>query len=125
LGTDAVACYLGPEEDPPMQKSARVRRAFARLVPLTVLALPLAGGAAVTIASMREDPQGFFPPVPVPAENPMTEEKRILGKILFWDEQLSSDGTTACGTCHRPAVGGIDPREALHPGPDGQPQTPD
>lgn len=59
-----------------------------------------------------------LPPVPVPAENPITEPKRVLGKILFWDEQLSTDGTVACGTCHRPAVGGADPRAARHPGVD-------
>src|SRR5688572_23356133 len=59
-----------------------------------------------------------LPPVPVPAENPITEPKRVLGKILFWDEQLSSDGTVACGTCHRPALGGSDPRSARHPGVD-------
>ena len=58
------------------------------------------------------------PPVPVPAENPITEPKRVLGKILFWDEQLSSDGTVACGTCHRPGAGGADPRAARHPGVD-------
>jgi cytochrome c peroxidase len=61
---------------------------------------------------------GPLPPVPVPAENPVTEPKRVLGKILFWDEQLSSDGTVACGTCHRPASGGGDPRAARHPGVD-------
>src|SRR5688572_11943008 len=59
-----------------------------------------------------------LPPVPVPAENPITEPKRVLGKILFWDEQLSSNGTVACGTCHRPASGGGDPRAARHPGVD-------
>jgi cytochrome c peroxidase len=59
-----------------------------------------------------------LPPVPVPPENPITEPKRVLGKILFWDEQLSSDGTVACGTCHRPAAGGADPRAARHPGVD-------
>ena len=59
-----------------------------------------------------------LPPVPVPVENPITEPKRVLGKILFWDEQLSSDGTIACGTCHRPAAGGADPRSARHPGID-------
>jgi cytochrome c peroxidase len=59
-----------------------------------------------------------LPPVPQPAANPPTEEKRILGKILFWDEQLSSDNTVACGTCHRPAAGGGDPRSAVHPGRD-------
>ncbi len=57
--------------------------------------------------------------VPVPAANPITEPKRVLGKILFWDEQMSSDGTVACGTCHRPEAGGTDPRLAGHPGPDG------
>ena len=58
-------------------------------------------------------------PPPVSPENPLTEEKRVLGKILFWDEQLSSDDTVACGTCHIPAAGGADPRFAAHPGPDG------
>lgn len=62
---------------------------------------------------------GQLPPVPFPAENPPTEEKRILGKILFWDEQLSSDDTVACGTCHRAGAGGADPRLGEHPGPDG------
>lgn len=57
-----------------------------------------------------------LPPVPVPAENPLSEPKRILGKILFWDEQLSSDDSIACGSCHRPAAGGSDPRQAIHPG---------
>lgn len=59
-----------------------------------------------------------LPPVPVPAENPITEPKRVLGKILFWDEQLSSDDSVACGTCHRPGAGGADPRAARHPGTD-------
>jgi cytochrome c peroxidase len=57
-----------------------------------------------------------LPPVPVPVENPVTEAKRVLGKILFWDEQLSSDGTVACGTCHQPAAGGADPRVGHHRG---------
>ena len=56
---------------------------------------------------------------PMSPENPVTEEKRVLGKILFWDEQLSSDDTVACGTCHIPAAGGADPRLSDHPGPDG------
>ena len=65
--------------------------------------------------------QSLGPP-PVPAENPITESKRILGKALFWDEQLSSDSTMACGTCHIPSAGGSDPRLDMgsrHPGLDG------
>ncbi len=66
-----------------------------------------------------------LPPVPVPTENPITEEKRVLGKMLFWDEQLSSDNSMACGTCHIPASGGVDPRVGIHPGSDGVFNTPD
>ena len=67
--------------------------------------------------------QNGFPVVPVPAQNPMTPAKVTLGRILFWEEQVSSDNTTACGTCHMPEVGGGDPRAFsalnLHPGVDG------
>ena len=58
-------------------------------------------------------------PPPQSPQNPVTESKRVLGKILFWEEQLSSDDTVACGTCHIPAAGGSDPRLSAHPGPDG------
>ncbi len=57
-----------------------------------------------------------MPAVPVPSENPITDSKTILGKILFWDEQLSSDDTVACGTCHIPSNAGTDPRPATNPG---------
>jgi len=59
-------------------------------------------------------------PPEVPSENPITEEKRILGKLLFFEEQLSSDNTMACGTCHQFAVGGADERFARHPGRDDE-----
>ncbi|MBK7706201.1 MAG: VCBS repeat-containing protein [Acidobacteria bacterium] len=56
-------------------------------------------------------------PPPVPLNNPVTAAKASLGKTLFWDEQLSSTLTVACGTCHRPASGGSDPRtNARNPG---------
>ncbi len=64
------------------------------------------------------DVSAQLPPVPVPVENPITETKRVLGKVLFWDEQLSSDDTVACGTCHRPATGGADPRVGRYTGED-------
>jgi cytochrome c peroxidase len=66
-----------------------------------------------------------LPPVPVPAENPITESKRVLGKVLFWDEQLSSDNTIACGTCHQPSSASADPRFGVNPGVDGVFATPD
>ena len=60
-----------------------------------------------------------LPPVPAPAENPITEQKRLLGKVLFWDEQLSSDNTIACGSCHDPGHAGMDARIGINPGLDG------
>ncbi len=66
-----------------------------------------------------------FPPVPYPAENPFSEEKRVLGKMLFWDEQLSSDDSMSCGTCHISSAAGSDPRIAEHPGHDGDYGTDD
>ncbi|MEO6597132.1 MAG: cytochrome c peroxidase [Planctomycetota bacterium] len=70
------------------------------------------------IAQNPGGPPGL-PPVPVPAQNPITPAKAVLGKILFWDEQLSANNTVACGTCHRPSSGGGDPRRSPHPGLDG------
>ena len=60
-----------------------------------------------------------LPDVPVPGENPITENKRVLGKILFWEEQLSSDNSVACGTCHAIDFAGADSRVGMHPGADG------
>jgi len=67
---------------------------------------------------------GLAPPT-APAGNPVTATKAALGKTLFWDEQLSSTRTVACGTCHVASNGGSDPRSfrlgmrSTHPGPDG------
>lgn len=56
--------------------------------------------------------QPLDPPL-APPNNPITAAKAYLGKTLFWDEQMSSTNTVACGTCHRPASGGSDPRTAV------------
>lgn len=82
----------------------------------------LLAGLFLTTTAIAQGPPPIppLPPVEFPAENPYSEEKRILGKILFWDEQLSSDNTMACGTCHIPSFAGADPRSARHPGADGQ-----
>lgn len=68
---------------------------------------------------------GSLPPVPQPPENPITEAKRVLGKALFWDEQLSTSNVVSCGTCHVPSRAGADDRIARHPGIDGILNTPD
>ncbi|ABA04205.1 di-heme cytochrome c peroxidase [Nitrobacter winogradskyi Nb-255] len=44
-------------------------------------------------------PAGVSAP-PVPADNPMTAAKVELGRRLFYDADLSVDGTMSCATCH-------------------------
>jgi len=90
-----------------------VRPAFA------LLALLAAAPRAQTLI-------GDFPKVQVPPENPLTPEKALLGQALFFEEQLSSDDTMACATCHLPDAGGGDPRAGLRAaGFDGELGTPD
>src|SRR5262249_48646262 len=68
---------------------------------------------------------GSVPPMPVPTENPITPEKRVLGKILFFEEQMSMSNTVACATCHTMGSAGADARPARNPGPDHLLNTPD
>jgi cytochrome c peroxidase len=50
-----------------------------------------------------------LPPVPIPADNPATADTVALGRRLYYDKNLSSDGTIACASCHRPEAGFGDP----------------
>lgn len=51
-----------------------------------------------------------LPAVPVPADNPPTAETISLGRRLYYDPQLSSDGTISCASCHGPQYGFSDAR---------------
>jgi cytochrome c peroxidase len=59
-------------------------------------------GAVLPAAIAWSGPLGL-PPVPVPANNPMTAEKIALGSALFNDKRFSSTGEVSCATCHDPA----------------------
>lgn len=41
-----------------------------------------------------------LPAIPWPEDNPYTYEKAELGRYLYFDKRLSSDGTISCATCH-------------------------
>ncbi len=108
---------------PAMWPGGSVRRSFGRAA-AGILAVVLLAGAAVA-QPPPPPPVPPLPPPPVPPQNQITEPKRVLGKILFWDEQLSSNNTVACGTCHRMTAAGSDTRLGRHPGPDGLFNSPD
>jgi len=45
-----------------------------------------------------------------PPGNPLTDPGATLGRVLFYDRQLSRNNTVACGSCHRQDAGFSDPR---------------
>lgn len=76
---------------------------------------------AFLLASCKQDAPGTAPvsitpdnPTPVnisipkaptaivfPVDNPQTDAKVELGRHLFFDKQMSVDGSTSCGSCHQ------------------------
>ncbi len=90
---------------------------FAASLVLAAAALLLAGFAQ---PNWRWDlPPGVSPP-PVPADNPMSAAKVELGRRLFYDGDLSIDGTTGCFNCHGQHRGFTE-SNAIHPGVKGVP----
>lgn len=53
-----------------------------------------------------------------PESNPTTNEGALLGRVLFYEKKLSSNGTIACASCHKQATGFSDD-EILSIGFDG------
>lgn len=68
-------------------------RHFKRMLRSGVLAATL-----VTCVAFAA-PMGL-PPVPIPANNPLTLEKVTLGDKLFNDKRFSTTGEVSCATCH-------------------------
>jgi cytochrome c peroxidase len=89
------------------------------------LKLALAGVAALLVAATPGAewrwhlPPGWTAP-PVPADDPMSKAKVALGRRLFYDADLSIDGTMACATCHEQHRGFADGNR-IRPGVHGDP----
>ncbi len=75
------------------------------------------------ITQTTKQPQGYtptpyqlnlpqhFPQMPLPMDNPLTEEGVELGRYLFYEKKLSGDNTMSCGSCHKPDAGFSDDRQ--------------
>lgn len=61
---------------------------------LASVALPLPASAVAT--------QLGLPSVPAPIAQPITPQLVAVGRTLFFDKRLSSDGKVSCGSCHQP-----------------------
>lgn len=42
----------------------------------------------------------FFPSLPIPNDNSVSKLKFVLGRYLFYDKDLSADGSHSCSSCH-------------------------
>jgi cytochrome c peroxidase len=77
------------------------------------------------LESLPYDPQAYplaipknFPPMQIPADNPLTEAGVALGRKLFWDPILSRDSSMSCASCHLPQFSLTDGK-AVSTGVDG------
>lgn len=87
---------------------------FRRLIIVSMLAIGLVAlivtqQQLVSYAASKPVPNGPLPPVPIPADNPQTKAKIKLGRQLFFEKRLSSDGTINCASCHQPGYAWSDP----------------
>lgn len=74
---------------------------------LILIMIGLTVGCANETAPASKEPSvipAHLPPVPFPATNPYSAAKAELGRYLFYDVRLSSEGTIACASCHRQEV---------------------
>ncbi len=65
------------------------------------------GLAGIVVSASAQDVPPLAPlgDPPIPADNPQSDAKVELGKMLFWDPRLGGDASTACVTCHEPDQG--------------------
>ncbi|CAN5243747.1 di-heme enzyme [soil metagenome] len=102
------------------------RRWGAAIASLALMAGDVAGAGDGAGAAPRQIPAwdwslpaGIASPA-IPADNAMTKAKVTLGRRLFYDADLSINGTLSCATCHeqrRSFTDGV----AAHPGAHGAP----
>jgi len=63
---------------------------------------------AVEISPSQLEMFGALPEVMESADNPLTEEKIALGRMLYYDGRLSRTGDISCNSCHDLANFGVD-----------------
>ena len=100
LGTLILLLVSGCEPPTPAKKPVPPPPPQAEKTPAPAAQLP---AEVKTEKFVVKVPLGL-PPLPIPADNPMTAEKVELGKILYFDKRVSLDNTVSCATCHDPAM---------------------
>ncbi len=88
---------------------------WLRSTPLTLLLVAAAAlvgtGLAQEADQLQRTAQALFAPVPdvaINPDNPVTDAKVELGKMLYYEPRLSLSGVFSCNSCHNIATYGVD-----------------
>lgn len=79
-----------------------------RRTALVVGALTIFVGCRAVDGYRAPAPLGLEGSVPVPADNPLTRSRILIGRKLFFDPVLSGNGRVSCSSCHLPSHGFAD-----------------
>ena len=87
-------------------QSAKICRAawlFGAIAAVVSIAAPIFGGETVGRYAWREN---YRRPaeIPFPRDNPYSDAKLKLGRVLFFDPILSGSAIRSCATCHVPGL---------------------
>jgi cytochrome c peroxidase len=85
---------------------------------IVILAIGVVAGVCASVVAdddtdraLLERAQQLFKPLPKDAgtaEYPVTPERVALGRALFFEPRVSTDGVISCAKCHQPALYGTD-----------------
>ena len=85
---------------------------------IVILAIGVVAGVSASLVAdddtdraLQEHAQQLFKPLPKDAgtaEYPVTPERVALGRALFFEPRVSTDGVISCAKCHLPALYGTD-----------------
>ena len=101
VSTEPAETDAAPAEEPAAEAEEPATEAPAAEAPAAAPAKTNDPAAAST--AMPKIPLGL-PELKIPEDNPMTEDKIALGKMLYFDKRLSVDETISCATCHDPKM---------------------
>jgi cytochrome c peroxidase len=92
-----------------------MRKTLIAAAVVSAATLVAIGGSVIAAddsdASLLARAQALFKPLPADAgtpQRPLTPEKVALGRALFFETRVSTDGKQSCGECHQPMYYGTD-----------------
>ncbi len=124
----AVGCDQEAFEDATEKRKAGLPAASTALPRPGATAAPSASAGPTRPTIAADDLKSFpvIPAVMASDENPITEEKVTLGRMLFFEKRLSKNHDVSCNSCHNLATYGVDnePTSEGHKGQRGDRNSP-